>query len=58
MWLLDTEYIVTLLFREEPGILSTWSLEQILCSKEKALALQGMRSVGVSLFLIGFWVGV
>ena len=58
MWLLDTEYIVTLLFREEPGILSTWSLEQILCSKEKALALQGMRSVGVSLFLVGFWVGV
>ena len=58
MWLLDTEYIVTLLFREEPGILRTWLLGQILCSKEKALVLRGIRSVGVSLFLGGFWVGV
>jgi len=53
MWLLDTEYIVTLLFREEPGIMSTWSLEQILCSKEKALALRGMRSGGCPCFWVG-----
>ena len=58
MWLFDTEYVVTLLFREGPGILSALLLEQILCYKEKAPVLRGMRSVWVSLFLGGFWAGV
>lgn len=53
MWLLDRIYSHPAFQRSQnPEYLV---MEQILCSKEKALVLRGMRSVGVSLFLGGFW---